>query len=152
VKSAGENFLARLGTNSRMGRRTAGILRLLVQLKVFSAVVGGWGEREVSIVPGRRIAPNFPTQQLELAKKPEPGNIFANNFPEAQDSFSAPTVINAAGVWGDRIGAMVGFHIPITVSRHQIRLIKRPAAVRDLNGACWSVIRSSSVSGSERHN
>jgi sarcosine oxidase subunit beta len=46
----------------------------------------------------------------------------------SQGSFSAPAVINAAGVWGDRIGAMVGVHIPITVCRHQIRLIKRPAA------------------------
>jgi glycine/D-amino acid oxidase-like deaminating enzyme len=46
----------------------------------------------------------------------------------SQGSFSAPVVINAAGVWGDRIGAMVGIHIPITVCRHQIRLIKRPAA------------------------
>ena len=44
------------------------------------------------------------------------------------DSFSAPAVINAAGVWGDRIGAMLGIHIPITVCRHQIRLIKRPQA------------------------
>ena len=44
------------------------------------------------------------------------------------DSFSAPAVINAAGVWGDRIGAMLGIHIPITVCRHQIRLIKRPEA------------------------
>jgi len=45
----------------------------------------------------------------------------------SQGSFSAPAMINAAGVWGDRIGAMVGVHIPITVCRHQIRLIKRPA-------------------------
>jgi sarcosine oxidase subunit beta len=43
-----------------------------------------------------------------------------------RESFSAPTVINAAGVWGDRIGAMLGIEIPITVCRHQIRFIKRP--------------------------
>jgi len=46
----------------------------------------------------------------------------------SRDSFSAPVVIDAAGVWGDKIGAMVGIRIPITVCRHQIRLIKRPAA------------------------
>ena len=45
-----------------------------------------------------------------------------------QGSFSTPVVINAAGVWGDRVGAMAGVHIPMTVCRHQIRLIKRPAA------------------------
>jgi sarcosine oxidase, subunit beta len=43
-----------------------------------------------------------------------------------RESFSAPTVINAAGAWGDRIGAMLGIEIPITVCRHQIRFIKRP--------------------------
>ncbi|MGH7915195.1 MAG: NAD(P)/FAD-dependent oxidoreductase [Candidatus Binataceae bacterium] len=41
--------------------------------------------------------------------------------------FSTSVVVNAAGVWGDRIGAMLGIEIPITVCRHQIRLIKRPA-------------------------
>jgi glycine/D-amino acid oxidase-like deaminating enzyme len=45
-----------------------------------------------------------------------------------QDSFSTPVVINAAGVWGDQVGAITGVHIPMTVCRHQIRLIKRPAA------------------------
>jgi sarcosine oxidase subunit beta len=43
-----------------------------------------------------------------------------------RETFSAPIVINAAGVWGDRIGAMLGIEIPITVCRHQIRFIKRP--------------------------
>jgi sarcosine oxidase subunit beta len=43
-----------------------------------------------------------------------------------RDVFSAPIVINAAGVWGDRIGAMVGVKVPITVCRHQIRFVKRP--------------------------
>jgi sarcosine oxidase subunit beta len=41
-------------------------------------------------------------------------------------NFSAPAVINAGGVWSDRIGSMVGLHIPITVCRHKIYLIKRP--------------------------
>ncbi len=45
-------------------------------------------------------------------------------------SLSAPVVINAAGVWSDRIGAMLGIEIPITVCRHQIRLIKRPESAR----------------------
>ena len=44
----------------------------------------------------------------------------------SRGSFSAPVVINAAGVWSDRIGAMLGIEIPITVCRHQIRFIKRP--------------------------
>lgn len=39
---------------------------------------------------------------------------------------AGPAVINAAGVWGDRIGRMCGFEIPITVCRHQIHMVRRP--------------------------
>ena len=39
----------------------------------------------------------------------------------------APVVINAAGVWGDRIGRMAGVEIPITVCRHKINFFARPA-------------------------
>ncbi len=45
-----------------------------------------------------------------------------------RETFSAPIVINAAGVWGDRIAAMAGVDVPITVCRHQIRFVKRPEA------------------------
>jgi glycine/D-amino acid oxidase-like deaminating enzyme len=36
-------------------------------------------------------------------------------------------VINAAGIWGDRIGRMAGIEIPITVCRHKINFFTRPA-------------------------
>lgn len=42
-------------------------------------------------------------------------------------SIGTSTVINAAGVWGDRVAAMAGVSIPLTVCRHQIRFVKRPA-------------------------
>lgn len=54
--------------------------------------------------------------------------------------FSAPAVINAAGVWSDRIGAMVGIDIPITVCRHQIRLIKRPESAAAIHPMFYDFI------------
>lgn len=41
-------------------------------------------------------------------------------------NFSTSTVINAAGGWGDRIAAMAGVQIPLTVCRHQTHCVKRP--------------------------
>lgn len=42
----------------------------------------------------------------------------------------APRVVNAAGLWGARIGAMVGLEIPITVCRHKISIVGWPEAAR----------------------
>jgi len=42
----------------------------------------------------------------------------------------APRVINAAGLWGSRIGAMMGLDIPISVCRHKINIVSWPEAVR----------------------
>jgi glycine/D-amino acid oxidase-like deaminating enzyme len=42
----------------------------------------------------------------------------------------APRVVNAAGLWGSRIGAMVGLEIPITVCRHKISIVTWPEAAR----------------------
>ena len=36
------------------------------------------------------------------------------------------TIVNAAGIWGDRIGRMAGVEIPITVCRHKINFFTRP--------------------------
>ncbi len=43
-----------------------------------------------------------------------------------QGNFSTPTVVDAAGAWGDRIAAMVEAAIPLTVCRHNICFVKRP--------------------------
>lgn len=43
---------------------------------------------------------------------------------------SAPTVINVAGVWGARVAAMAGAHIPIHVSRHAVVILRRPPTWR----------------------
>ncbi len=45
--------------------------------------------------------------------------------------FSTPTVIDAAGAWGDRIAAMVEVAIPLTVCRHNICFVKRPTEAAD---------------------
>src|SRR5262249_4830420 len=42
----------------------------------------------------------------------------------------APRVVNAAGLWGARIGAMIGVDIPISVCRHKINIVSWPEAVR----------------------
>ena len=42
----------------------------------------------------------------------------------------APRVVNAAGLWGARVGAMVGLEIPIAVCRHKINIVEWPEAAR----------------------
>jgi len=42
----------------------------------------------------------------------------------------APRVVNAAGLWGARVGAMLGLDIPITVCRHKISIVTWPEASR----------------------
>jgi glycine/D-amino acid oxidase-like deaminating enzyme len=45
----------------------------------------------------------------------------------SRGDIESPAVINAAGIWGDRIGRMAGIEIPITVCRHKINFFTRPA-------------------------
>jgi glycine/D-amino acid oxidase-like deaminating enzyme len=42
----------------------------------------------------------------------------------------APRVVNAAGLWGARIGAMTGIEIPIIVCRHKISIVAWPEEAR----------------------
>ncbi len=42
----------------------------------------------------------------------------------------APRVVNAAGLWGARVGAMVGLDIPIAVCRHKINIVTWPEAAQ----------------------
>jgi glycine/D-amino acid oxidase-like deaminating enzyme len=48
----------------------------------------------------------------------------------SQGEILAPRVVNAAGLWGARVGAMVGLEIPITVCRHKISIVTWPDAAR----------------------
>ena len=48
----------------------------------------------------------------------------------SQGPIETRCVVNAAGLWGDRIGAMVGVDIPITVCRHKISIVSWPEAAR----------------------
>ncbi|MCB8968525.1 MAG: FAD-dependent oxidoreductase [Chloroflexota bacterium] len=43
--------------------------------------------------------------------------------------FEAPIVVNAAGPWAQRVGAMVGLDLPITTWRHDTMFIRRPRAI-----------------------
>jgi glycine/D-amino acid oxidase-like deaminating enzyme len=42
----------------------------------------------------------------------------------------APRVVNAAGLWGARVGAMIGLEIPISVCRHKISIVSWPVQAR----------------------
>jgi sarcosine oxidase subunit beta len=42
----------------------------------------------------------------------------------------APIVVNAAGLWSDRIAEMAGVHLPITVCRHKISFVTWPEGAR----------------------
>ncbi len=43
--------------------------------------------------------------------------------------YHAAMVVNAAGAWADRIGAMVGLDLPITSWSHDVMFIRRPKAI-----------------------
>ncbi len=42
----------------------------------------------------------------------------------------APVVVNAAGLWSARVGAMAGVELPIHVCRHKISIVAWPEADR----------------------
>ncbi len=48
----------------------------------------------------------------------------------SRGAIQAPRVVNAAGLWGARVGAMVGIEIPITVCRHKISIVSWPEVAR----------------------
>jgi sarcosine oxidase subunit beta len=46
----------------------------------------------------------------------------------SRGEIEAPVVVNAAGIWGDRVARMVGVEVPLTVCRHKISFFARPNA------------------------
>jgi sarcosine oxidase, subunit beta len=44
----------------------------------------------------------------------------------SRGEIAASVVVNAAGTWGDRLAALVGLAVPLTVCRHKINLIAWP--------------------------
>jgi sarcosine oxidase subunit beta len=47
-----------------------------------------------------------------------------------QGDIMSPRVVNAAGLWGARVGAMLGIQIPISVCRHKISIVTWPEEAR----------------------
>lgn len=45
-------------------------------------------------------------------------------------AIASPIVINVAGVWGAKVAAMAGAHVPIKVSRHPVVILRRPSRWR----------------------
>ena len=48
----------------------------------------------------------------------------------SRGEIEAPRVVNAAGLWGARVAAMMGVEIPISVCRHKISIVTWPEAAR----------------------
>jgi sarcosine oxidase, subunit beta len=48
----------------------------------------------------------------------------------SRGDIQSPRVVNAAGIWGERVGAMAGVSIPIAVCRHKISIVAWPEAER----------------------
>jgi glycine/D-amino acid oxidase-like deaminating enzyme len=48
----------------------------------------------------------------------------------SRGDIEAPIVVNAAGLWGGRVGAMAGVELPISVCRHKISIVAWPEAER----------------------
>ena len=48
----------------------------------------------------------------------------------SRGDIAAAKVVNAAGLWGARIGAMMGVEIPIQVCRHKINIVSWPESAR----------------------
>ena len=44
----------------------------------------------------------------------------------SKGDISTPVVVNAAGPWGSGVGRMAGIELPITPTRHQVAVFKRP--------------------------
>lgn len=47
----------------------------------------------------------------------------------SQGDFSADVVVNCAGAWADRIGAMAGVQIPLTTWQHDTMFVRRPKEI-----------------------
>ncbi len=52
------------------------------------------------------------------------------------------TVVNAAGIWGDRVGRMVSVDVPITVCRHKINFFTRPKHAADPHPLVYDFVRN----------
>jgi sarcosine oxidase subunit beta len=53
-----------------------------------------------------------------------------------------PVVIDAAGLWSDRVARMVGVELPITVCRHKINFFTRPAHAASPHPLVYDFVRN----------
>ena len=60
----------------------------------------------------------------------------------SRGEIQAPVVINAAGIWGDRIGRMAGVEIPLTICRHKINFFARPAGAREPHPLVYDFVKN----------
>jgi glycine/D-amino acid oxidase-like deaminating enzyme len=60
----------------------------------------------------------------------------------SRGEIAAPVVVNAAGVWGDRIGRLAGVEVPLTVCRHKITFFTRPPAAAHPHPLVYDFVRN----------
>jgi glycine/D-amino acid oxidase-like deaminating enzyme len=60
----------------------------------------------------------------------------------SKGEIQAPAVVDAAGLWADRVGRMVGVEIPITVCRHKIAFFTRPRGADSPHPLVYDFVRN----------
>jgi sarcosine oxidase subunit beta len=60
----------------------------------------------------------------------------------SRGEIAAPVVVNACGIWSDRLGRMAGVDIPISVCRHKISFFARPAEATDPHPLVYDFVQN----------
>ena len=60
----------------------------------------------------------------------------------SRGEIAAPVVVNAAGIWGDRVGRMVGVDVPISVCRHKISFFTRPTEAASPHPLVYDLVQN----------
>lgn len=137
-----EGLKMNIALQQRVGIRTefvdAQTLRDLVPYLNVDDIGGGAYEPDAGCADGSLAANAFANRAKELgaiirqgvqvtAVTTEAGHVTGVETNEG--AFSAPVVINAAGPWGARLSAPLGYATPVEPSRHQISVFQQPASL-----------------------
>jgi glycine/D-amino acid oxidase-like deaminating enzyme len=60
----------------------------------------------------------------------------------SRGEIETPVVVDAAGLWSDRVARMVGVELPITVCRHKINFFTRPAHAASPHPLVYDFVRN----------
>ena len=71
-----------------------------------------------------------PAEMREIEPRLRTEGSRCSGVRTSRGDIEAPIVVNAAGLWGGRVGAMAGVELPISVCRHKISIVAWPEAER----------------------